>query len=184
MGSPMRRLLGVLITATVVLVLDAPPDRAATTSAPLVGAASTRVSVQKVPPGPRGRMRRPHVAHRARKPVRRVVVTPSQTIGVTVLVIPAPPAVLAYALEPNYPNPFHSLTTIGYSLVRPSRVTIRVYSALGAQAATLINWYQAPGRYSLQWDGTNNRGRRLAPGVYLYRIEAGSFVRSHKLVIL
>jgi hypothetical protein len=180
----MRRLLGVLIAATTVLVLDAPQDRAATSGSALPGATSPGVSA------PRRRLdapapRRFPVVHRAHAPVHHVVVrhSPTRSFGVTVQVIPARPAATALALEQNYPNPFNTSTAINYSLVQSSRVTLRIYSVLGARVATLINQYQTPGRYSLQWDGSDDRGRRLGPGVYLYRIDAGGFTRSQKLVI-
>ena len=76
-----------------------------------------------------------------------------------------------YMLYQNYPNPFNPVTTIRYELPEPAHVTLRVYDALGREAATLVNQQETAGQHSVQYDAGS-----LASGVYLYRItfESGS----------
>jgi hypothetical protein len=91
-----------------------------------------------------------------------------------------------YALEQNYPNPFNPTTVIGYSLPAVGRnaiptykVTLKVYNVLGQEVATLVNGVKQAGRYEVQW---NPRG--LPSGVYMYRLTAGAFTTTRKLVLL
>lgn len=90
----------------------------------------------------------------------------------------------AFSLEQNYPNPFEATTTIGYQLTAPGYVTLTLHDVLGRQVATLIDAYQVSGHHTLSWHGTNDAGRRLAPGVYLYRLQIGQAVRTQKLILL
>ena len=92
-----------------------------------------------------------------------------------------------FALEQNYPNPFNPSTTIKYNL--PSSwqgersgvrfVTLKVYNLLGKEVTTLVNEQQAPGNYEVKFNGSN-----LASGVYIYRLQAGDFVSTKKLMLL
>lgn len=84
-----------------------------------------------------------------------------------------------YTLEQNYPNPFNPTTIISYSIPTRSYVTLAVFNMLGQKVADLVNGDKDAGAYAVTFDGTG-----LASGVYLYRIQAGSFVQSRKLVIL
>lgn len=92
---------------------------------------------------------------------------------------------LNYSLEQNHPNPFNPTTTITYTLSSLERagvgshVTLKVYDALGCEVATLVNEVKQPGTYSLQFNGSY-----LASGVYFYRLEAGGFVETKKLLLL
>ena len=63
------------------------------------------------------------------------------------------------------------------------RITLKVYTLLGQSVATLVRADQAPGRYAVSWDGTDDRGRPLGAGIYFYRMVAGPFTKSEKLVI-
>jgi hypothetical protein len=89
-----------------------------------------------------------------------------------------------YALEQNYPNPFNPSTRIQYSLVRAQTVKLTVYNVLGREIATLVNEKQKPGVYNVTWDGTDMTGRQVSAGVYFYRIQAGSFIQTHKMMYL
>lgn len=89
-----------------------------------------------------------------------------------------------YALAQNYPNPFNPSTTIRYSLKKRSDVALEIYNMLGQRVKTLAAGEQVTGTYSVLWDGTNNAGAPVASGVYIYRLRAGDFVASRKLMLL
>jgi len=88
-----------------------------------------------------------------------------------------------YALEQNYPNPFNPSTQIRYSLEKSGMVNLKVYDVIGREVATLVNTNQDAGSYSVNFDAAK-AGRGLASGVYFYRLEAGSFVATHKMMVL
>jgi hypothetical protein len=83
------------------------------------------------------------------------------------------------SLLQNYPNPFNPSTTIRYALPRRSRVTLSVYNTLGQVVAPLVQEEQEPGYHDVRFDASG-----LASGVYFYRLTAGSFVETRKLMIL
>jgi hypothetical protein len=89
----------------------------------------------------------------------------------------APPA--AFALEQNYPNPFNPTTIIRYALPQARRVRIEVYNTLGQQVAQLVNGDQEAGYHEVQFDSSG-----LASGVYFYRLQAGTYVETRKLLLL
>ncbi len=84
-----------------------------------------------------------------------------------------------YELSQNYPNPFNPTTVINYSLEKPGMVKLEVYNVLGQKVATLVNNVQSAGMHQIQFDAS-----KLATGVYIYRIQAGSFVQSKKMMLL
>ncbi len=88
-----------------------------------------------------------------------------------------------FALLQNHPNPFNPTTTIRYSLSRPHLVQIEVYNVLGQLVSTLENSEQGVGVYETTWDGTNANGQNVASGVYFYRLKAGEFVQTRKMVL-
>ncbi len=85
----------------------------------------------------------------------------------------------SFALEQNYPNPFNPLTTICYALPAESRVELSVYDLLGRKVITLVDQVMPTGFHDALMDGS-----ALASGIYLYRLQAGAFVSSRKLVLL
>ena len=83
------------------------------------------------------------------------------------------------SLGQNYPNPFNPTTTISYSVTRPGRVRLQIYNALGQHVATLIDGHRDAGHSSLIW----NAGL-LESGMYIYRLQAGSKIITHKMMLL
>jgi hypothetical protein len=84
-----------------------------------------------------------------------------------------------YALEQNYPNPFNPSTRIQFGMPQTSHVKLEIYNGLGERIATLVDETRQAGYYSEQFDATG-----LASGLYFYRLQAGDFVDTKKLVLL
>jgi photosystem II stability/assembly factor-like uncharacterized protein len=84
-----------------------------------------------------------------------------------------------FVLNQNYPNPFNPSTNINYSLPTSGLVLIKVYDILGREIKTLVNGYKSAGNYSVSFEAS-----RLASGVYFYRMQAGNFVQTKKLLLL
>ncbi len=77
-------------------------------------------------------------------------------------------------LSDNYPNPFNPVTTINFGLPESQSVKLIVYSINGQRIRTLVSNRLLAGYHSIQWDGTNDSGKQLATGVYIYELKAGS----------
>ena len=88
------------------------------------------------------------------------------------------------SLEQNYPNPFNPVTQICYTLPQLSNVQLKIYDILGREVKTLVNSEQPAGAYRLEWNGSNNFGSQVASGMYIYRIIAGKFVQTKKMMFL
>jgi hypothetical protein len=84
-----------------------------------------------------------------------------------------------FMLAQNYPNPFNPATVIRFSIARQSRVRLELFNLLGERLSVLVDEERPAGTYAERLDGT-----RLASGVYIYRLEAGDFTASKKLVLL
>ncbi len=84
-----------------------------------------------------------------------------------------------YNLAQNFPNPFNPVTTVAYQLPQSGRVSLIVYDLLGAEVATLVNSVQTAGIHSVKWNAIN-----VASGIYFYRLEAGNFTQTRKLVVI
>ena len=84
-----------------------------------------------------------------------------------------------FALSQNYPNPFNPGTTISYSVPSQSRVTLRIFDVLGREVSILINKEQPAGNYNVDFNGSE-----LTSGVYFYRLYAGAFVETKKMVFM
>jgi subtilisin family serine protease len=97
---------------------------------------------------------------------------------------PNAPGPQAFALLENYPNPFNPETQIAYEIPRAAQVEIAVFDMLGREVRTLQIDHAAAGRYQIFWDGRNNRGQLAGSGVYMYKMRAGNFVASRKMVLM
>jgi hypothetical protein len=88
-------------------------------------------------------------------------------------------------LGQNHPNPFNPVTRIEY-WVPGSRgeVSLVIYDVRGARVRTLVNGERAAGRYTVEWDGRNDRGAPVGSGVYFYRMTAGRFADTRRMVLL
>jgi hypothetical protein len=84
-----------------------------------------------------------------------------------------------FRLDQNYPNPFNPNTTITYALPKSSMVRLSVYDILGQEVSTLVNERTSAGSYQVKFHGAG-----LPSGVYVYRLQAGDFVQSKKLVVV
>jgi len=89
-----------------------------------------------------------------------------------------------YALEQNFPNPFNPETTLRYAIPQAGDVSLIIYNILGQEVIRLVNAQQLPGFYAINWNGKDALGRGVASGVYLYRIQAGAFNQTHKMLLL
>ncbi len=89
----------------------------------------------------------------------------------------------AFSLDQNYPNPFNPSTRIQYSLEKAAQVSLKVYNVLGLEVATLVNGRQEAGSYTVPFN-TSEAKLNLSSGVYFYRLQAGSFVSTKKLILL
>jgi hypothetical protein len=84
-----------------------------------------------------------------------------------------------FSLSQNFPNPFNPVTVISYQLPQSGMITLKVYDILGREVASLVDEYQPEGRYEVEFDAEG-----LSSGVYLYRIKAGSFMETRKMILL
>ncbi|MDR3628415.1 MAG: ice-binding family protein [Ignavibacteriaceae bacterium] len=88
-----------------------------------------------------------------------------------------------FSLLQNYPNPFNPSTNIQYSLQKTGQVSLKVYNILGKEVATLVNGRQEAGSYTVPFNNSNGT-LGLSSGVYFYRLQAGSFVSTKKLILM
>lgn len=163
----------------------APSDSAAASDGGATGAPSFNASAR--PGGRRDPVRmpaKPDTTARPRDPGRpRTTGTPVRQVTVTVLVVPGPPVTYRLEFRHPWPNPASTHAMLRFSIAEASHVTISVYSILGQKVATPIRVYYPPGDYQERWSTTDDRGRRLGPGMYVLRMTAGKHVRTHKITI-
>ena len=88
------------------------------------------------------------------------------------------------ALEQNYPNPFNPSTTIDFELSYSSDVKLEIFNVIGELTGTLINGPLSAGNYSVEWNGTNNKGDNVASGIYFYRLTSDGESKSMKMLLL
>jgi len=89
-----------------------------------------------------------------------------------------------FALDPNYPNPFNSSTTIRYRIAEPGRVRLEVFAVQGQKVKTLADGNVGAGVYQVEWDGTDASGKPVATGVYLAHLQKDTASLVHKMLLL
>ncbi len=89
-----------------------------------------------------------------------------------------------FELDQNYPNPFNPTTQIRYSLAHLTNVRLDVYNILGQHVATLVNGRQSSGIHEIQWNGRDASGAGVSSGVYIYRLQAGDFIQTRKMLLI
>jgi len=88
-----------------------------------------------------------------------------------------------FELYQNYPNPFNPSTSITFDLPKDEFVTLKIYNVIGQEVRTLVNEFRNAGRYTVVWDGKDNFGKVVPSGIYFYRMTAGSFNKTMKMVL-
>jgi len=90
----------------------------------------------------------------------------------------------AFMLSQNYPNPFNPHTTIEFRLPSSERAMIRVFDMMGREIVTLVDQNMAAGVYQVTWNGRDGSGVEVSSGVYFYRLEAGAYTATEKMVLM
>ncbi len=95
-----------------------------------------------------------------------------------------------FTLAQNFPNPFNPSTLIQYTIpanfssVSKQRTTVTIFNLLGEKIVTLVDKAQTPGSYTVTWDGKDRSGHRVSSGIYVYRLQAGPFSTSKRMVFV
>jgi len=89
-----------------------------------------------------------------------------------------------YELRQNHPNPFNPTTTIRFSLGATEKVKLEIFNVLGQKVRTLLDKHMTAGRHRVIWDAQNEVGHKLGSGIYFYRISAGDYVQTRKMILL
>lgn len=89
-----------------------------------------------------------------------------------------------YSLAQNYPNPFNPSTTIKFAAPQNGNVAIEIFNIVGQKIRTLVDNYYAAGSHEAVWNGLNDNGEKVSSGIYLYRINAGSYIETKKMTLL
>ncbi len=89
-----------------------------------------------------------------------------------------------FTLGQNYPNPFNATTTISYTLPQAAPVKLVIYNLLGQTVTSWRAERQSAGTHTVTWNGTNQSGRSVATGIYLYRLESGDRIATKKMLLL
>jgi hypothetical protein len=92
--------------------------------------------------------------------------------------------VVATELRGNFPNPFNPTTTISYSVKTPEAVTIEIFNVKGQLIKTLVSEAKEAGNHTVVWNGDDNSGRRVSSGIYYYKMSAGKYSSTRKMVMM
>ncbi|UCC45716.1 MAG: right-handed parallel beta-helix repeat-containing protein [Candidatus Zixiibacteriota bacterium] len=89
-----------------------------------------------------------------------------------------------YHLAQNYPNPFNPSTTMSFDVPVAGRVLLEIYNTLGRRVSVLVDGHFEPGSYEITWNGNSDAGNAVASGMYFYRMTAGNFTQTRKMILL
>ena len=89
-----------------------------------------------------------------------------------------------FTVSQNFPNPFNPLTTLQYTIPDNAVVKITIFDNMGRLVKNLMDGYQIAGRNTIQWNATDNMSQPVPAGMYIYRIQAGSNVKTSKMIYL
>ena len=90
---------------------------------------------------------------------------------------------LQFGLNNNYPNPFNPATTVNYTIAQPCNVSLIIYNMLGQKVKILVNKFQnGAGKYTVHWNGRDDRGKELPSGLYVATLRAGNYRKSIKIL--
>jgi hypothetical protein len=89
-----------------------------------------------------------------------------------------------FGLKQNYPNPFNPETNIQFMVPKASNVSIEIFNILGQRVKSLVSESKEAGVYSVRWDGANEDGQNVPSGVYFYKMVAGDFAQTNKMIML
>ena len=89
-----------------------------------------------------------------------------------------------FILEQNFPNPFNSTTEIHYYLAFDSQIKIIIYDINGHEVNTIVNDHKLLGQHKIHWNGKDNLGQSVSGGIYFYKLQAGDFTHTRKMVLL
>jgi len=92
--------------------------------------------------------------------------------------------VVVTELSANYPNPFNPETTISFNLKTSEYATLSIYNQRGQLVGTLVNETLTPGEHSIIWKGKDLNGKSVASGVYFYKLKAGSYTKTRKMILM
>lgn len=112
-------------------------------------------------------------------------------LGMTGLIISTPADIkestsdftIENQINQNYPNPLSSYTSIKYQLRKPGRVVIKIYDATGQPIKSFIRQHNTAGVYSIIWDRKDNRGQKVAAGIYFYQVNFANETYTKKMIV-
>jgi hypothetical protein len=90
----------------------------------------------------------------------------------------------SFVLGQNYPNPFNPTTRISFDLPKSCEVKLEVYNLLGQRVKTLLSGQMTAGSHGIDWNSTDENGKQVSSGIYLYRLTAGEYLETKKMVLL
>ena len=90
----------------------------------------------------------------------------------------------SFNLVQNYPNPFNPETKISYALPKDCHVKLTIYNIMGQKIKVLVNEHQTVGHKDVYWDGKDDKGKEVASGIYFYKLDAGEFTQSKRMVLI
>jgi hypothetical protein len=105
----------------------------------------------------------------------------SPPVGVEERIVAEPSSHIALQ---SFPNPFCDQTNIRFSMSNTRWVSLKIYGSVGRWVRTLVDEEKPAGQYTVGWNGTDATGTEVASGVYFYRIEAGEYTATKKMVVV